>query len=313
MTREDVPGPPPSADDPVDAAWWQVVVSVAAADADLAADRLWLLGTAAIEEVDDDGRVVLIAAFEGRAAASAAAVAVASGPPPADARIRPVLDDGLDGWRDGFAPVATRRWWLVPTWGDAPTSVPGDGRPALHLDPGRTFGSGSHPTTRLCVDAVADAVESATSRRAATTIRVLDVGAGSGVLAIAGVLAGAAEATAIDIDPASPAVVVANAATNGIGDRIAASEEPLAAVVAAGHRFEVVAANLLAPVVRDLATDLVAALAPAGTLIVSGLLADRWGDAVGGLVAAGAEVVEVTETDGWVAVVLRGPSGSAAS
>jgi ribosomal protein L11 methyltransferase len=108
-------------------------------------------------------------------------------------------------------------------------------------------------------------------------------------------------------------VVVANAATNGIGDRIAASEEPLAAVVAAGHRFEVVAANLLAPVVRDLATDLVAALAPAGTLIVSGLLADRWGDAVGGLVAAGAEVVEVIETDGWVAVVLRGPSGSAAS
>jgi ribosomal protein L11 methyltransferase len=224
-----------------------------------------------------------------------------------------VLDDGLDGWRDGFAPVATRRWWLVPTWGDAPTSVPGDGRPVLHLDPGRTFGSGSHPTTRLCVDAVADAVESATSSRAATTIRVLDVGAGSGVLAIAGVLAGAAEATAIDIDPASPAVVVANAATNGIGDRIAASEEPLAAVVAAGHRFEVVAANLLAPVVRDLATDLVAALAPAGTLIVSGLLADRWGDAVGGLVAAGAEVVEVIETDGWVAVVLRGPSGSAAS
>lgn len=257
---------------------------------DLVSGLLWAAGTAGIEQQDAADRVQLLAGFESPAAAEAARSRLDLAGHPG-ATIEPVADDGLDAWREFAEPVAAGGFILTPTWLPAPPVAAGE--EVLWLDPGRTFGSGSHPTTRLVLAVLDGLVRSGQ--------RVLDVGCGSGVLAVAAARRGG-QVEAIDIDPDSPAVTAANAARNGVADRVRASGRPLAEVVAGGHTFDVVAANLLAPVIAELAPDLVAAVAPGGVLIASGLLADRW-EASAALLAP-LEVHEVLESDGWVAVVL---------
>ncbi|WP_421118727.1 50S ribosomal protein L11 methyltransferase [Aquihabitans daechungensis] len=154
---------------------------------------------------------------------------------------------------------------------------------------------GSHPTTRLVLALLQDLVGSETT--------MLDAGCGSGVLAIGAARCGAASIVATDIDPAAPAVVTGNAERNGVGDRVQTTTDPIGALAAAGSQFSVVAANLLAPVIADVGPDLVRCVAPGGSLVVSGLLADRWEaslPAVAPLTAG-----RVAEEQGWVAVVLR--------
>ena len=108
---------------------------------------------------------------------------------------------------------------------------------------------------------------------------------------------------ATDIDPASPETVAANAERNGVAERIRPTAEPVAALAAGGLRCDVVAANLLAPVIAELGPDLVACVAPGGHLVISGLLADRWEATLPAV--APLAVMQVVEEDGWVAVVLR--------
>ena len=271
-----------------DGSWQRVTVAVAAPRAELVADLLWRAGAAGIEERDHDDEVVLLAGFPDAASAEAAMAALAEANIPG-ASAEPVDGGaGLDAWRDHASPARAGRWWLVPTWVPAPAVGP-DER-LLWLDPEHSFGSGSHPTTRLVVATLDELVRPGG--------RVLDVGCGSGVLSIAAALLGAS-VVAIDIDPGAPFATRANATRNGVGDRIAASTTPLAAV---GARFDVVAANLLAPVIAELGPALVRATADDGHLVVSGLLADRWEASLPHL--APLEPLAVHELDGWVAVVL---------
>ena len=296
---------PPTEPAAADHRWWQVRALVEAGAADLVADALWQRGAAGIEErTAPDGRLLLVAGFDGadgtaeRTATAAAALVATTVGDAAEARAVPVVDDGLDAWRAHAGPERAGGWWLVPAWIE-PSDPPPDIAPdhVLLVDPGRTFGSGSHPTTRRVLAAL-DAVV----RPGAV---VLDVGTGSGVLALAAARLGARTVVATDIDPASAEVVAANAERNGVGDRIAYRPSPLAAIVADGARFDVVLANLLAPVIAALADDLRAAVAPGGRLVASGLLADRWEVDVSCL--APLRATEVTEEDGWVAVVLALP------
>ena len=267
-----------------------MVVTVTVAQAELAADVLWRAGAAAIEEQDEAPLVLLLAGYPGPEPAHDAARAVETagfGP----ALVRTVIDDGLDGWRAHACPQQAGRFLLVPAWQDSPADDAGS--LVLLLDPGPTFGSGSHPTTRLVLRALEDLVRPGD--------RVLDVGCGSGVLSVGAAVLGATSVVGIDIDPASAAVT---AARNGVADRVTASDRPLA-TVPLDPGFEVVVANLLAPVIVELAAHLVAATGTGGALVVSGLLADRWAEAVRHL--APLVVVEVTEDEGWAAVVLRDP------
>jgi ribosomal protein L11 methyltransferase len=283
---------PRHADDPnrATAAWWHVRATVDPDAAELAADALWQLGAAGVEEQRAaDGRVLLIAGFDAEDAARAGALALGG------AEVHPVADDGLDAWRAHARPVRAGAWWLVPSWIGAPP--PPDGVASDHvlvLDPDRTFGSGSHPTTRLVLATL--------DRRVRPGARVLDVGTGSGVLAVAAARLGATEVLATDIDPESPAAVAANARRNGVAARVHATTRPVAPD---DGRFDLVLANLLAPVVRELADALLGAVAPGGALVVSGLLADRWEGDVACL--APLAPAEVLEEDGWVAVVLVDP------
>jgi ribosomal protein L11 methyltransferase len=144
--------------------------------------------------------------------------------------------------------------------------------------------------------------------------RVLDVGTGSGVLAVAAARCGADRVTAIDIDPSAPAVVAANAAANAVADVVTVSTTPLDRLLEGGGRdHQVVLANLLAPTIRELAHPLVAATRAGGLLVLSGLLEGQWravADEVASADAGSASgpaltLATVRREQGWVAVALR--------
>lgn len=277
-----------------------MVATCASAQADLVADGLWAFGPAAIEEQTDGAETVLLAGFDDAdVAARAAAAARSLGGH--SVHVMPVTDAGLDGWRDWAMVEQAGPFVLVPAWLEVPDVA--SERHLLRLEPGRTFGSGSHPTTRAVLTTLPSLVGPVTT--------VLDVGCGSGVLAVAAAVLGAPSVYGIDVDPESPSVVAANAAASGVADEVTASTEPLSAVARRGGRYDLVAANLLAPVIAEMAADLQAVVADGGTLVLSGLLADRWRSTVDGFTdhrtATGPpwEVDHVVRLEDWVAVVLR--------
>ena len=255
-------------------------------DAELVAGRLWDLGSTGIEEQDGEtgGAVVLIAAFPSPAATEAAAAELG-------AEVVTVDDDlWQDTWRPYAEPVdvgAALR--VVPAWR---ADEGGDGqRLSLLIDPGPCFGSGSHATTRTLLAALEDVV--------VPGVTVLDVGTGSGVLAVAAARLGAARVEAIDIDAASVAVTAANARANGVEGSVHASVVPLADVAG---RFDVVLANLSAATLCELAPKLMAATAPGGRLLVSGMLTGQWRHVLPAFTSMVAE--RVMESEGWTSAML---------
>ncbi len=309
----------PVACGPVDVVVVAVRTTVTAAE--LVADELFALGASAVGEqavageVDGtsaggaDGTVELVADLP------AAALADLRHP----YRVVDVAPDVADGWRAHATAVVAGRFVLRPVWCDAP-SVPGspDGPPVeVLLDPGASFGTGSHPTTRMCVALLDHPVVRSVIATGGPD-DVLDVGCGSGVLAVAAALAGAASVTAIDIDPAARAATARAAELNDVIDRVRVVPDGLADLAAAvvdGSRgpFSLVLANVLVPVVESHAADLVGVAAPGAVLVVSGLLESQVERATTALRsaatgrggAAPVEVVEVAADGEWRTVVFR--------
>ena len=268
------------------------VVTVPQADAELGADRLMQAGAFAVEErVLDDGRAELRAVLAD--SESAAHDRLGELPPSWSVRTETVDATPSDTWREHAAPV-----WVTPDLVVRPAWLPAvesDGVTEVAIEPGATFGLGDHPTTRLCAAAL--------WRMRPLAGRALDVGSGSGVLAIVAVLAGATEAAAIDIADVSPAVVEANADRNGVGPRIAASTTPLDHI---DDLFDVVVANILAPDLVAMAPDLLRVTAPSGTLILSGLLDGRYDHVVAAL--APMQLARVDTLEGWAALCFMSRS-----
>lgn len=262
-------------------------MEVPAVDAAGAADVLWMARPSAVAERElDGGRVVLTA--------DVAEPAILDRLPPSCV-VRVLELDGdayLDAWRAWARPVrAGRRVVLHPAWLPDPGGLASDDL-VVRLDPGRAFGSGSHPSTRLVITALEDHLHAGA--------RVLDVGAGSGVLSVVACLLGAASAVAVDIDPAALDATRANAVANGVNDRVEASTTPVADVPG---QFDLVLANIGARVLRDLARDLTERVADGGTLVLAGLL-DAQTDEVVAAYPTLHEVARHTE-QGWTAVVLQ--------
>lgn len=168
--------------------------------------------------------------------------------------------EALKDWR----PIAIDAGlWIYPSW-----IKPPDDRFAIIVDPGLAFGTGSHPTTRLCLQWLHEDV---TAHRPAS---LLDVGCGSGILAIAALRLGAGRACGIDIDPLAREASVTNAALNGVADRLVVGETADAA------HYDRVVANILARPLLAMRPALCAAVAPGGRLLLAGLLAEQ-ADAIG--------------------------------
>ena len=263
-------------------------LTVPAADAELAADRLWQAGAGGVEEIAvTTGRVGLRSVLAEDDAASRRRL----GTLPAGWTLEwvEVPDEPSRAWRDHGAPVRVdEQLVLRPAWLPALA----DGRLEVAIEPGGAFGLGDHPTTRLSA--------AAARRLTRPGCTVLDVGCGSGVLGIVAAVSGAAQVVGIDIAEAAVEATTENAARNGVADRIAASTTPLAAV---DGSFDLVLANVLAPTIVAMADDLRRVLAPGGTLVVSGVLAAAHDHVVDAL--APLRVTRTDVLDAWAAVELR--------
>jgi ribosomal protein L11 methyltransferase len=208
-------------------------------------------------------------------------------------------EDWAAAWKAHFPVLRIgRRLVIRPTWRRhrrEPDDV------VVAMDPGMAFGTGLHPTTRLCLAAL----DRLADRRSLAGTRVLDVGCGSGILAIAAVRLGAASALGVDTDPIAIESTVANARRNRIARRIRAVSGSLPS--GAGP-FDVVLANLIAGVLVPLAPDLQAELAPDGVLLASGIFIDREPDVRAAFTAAGLAVGERAAEGDWVLLeVVHGP------
>jgi ribosomal protein L11 methyltransferase len=275
------------------AGWATVVVRLAAEELDEVSGRLWAAGVAGIEERDErDGSVEL------RAGVAASALdAVVAALADHELSVEAVADDGGDAWR-AFARSwrAGERLVVVPAWLDPSADVHADDL-VVTLDPGRAFGSGAHPTTRLCLAELEQLVRPGDA--------VADVGCGSGVLAVVAARLGARPVRAVDVDPEAVRATAANALANGVGDVVVAADQPATALPRGAH--DLVVANIGAAVLIELAPALVGATAPGGRLVLSGVLAEQVEQVAAALVRAGA-TLEGERADGeWRALLARHP------
>jgi ribosomal protein L11 methyltransferase len=206
-------------------------------------------------------------------------------------------EEWAEAWKRFFGVERVgRRLVVCPTWIDY---APRAEEVVIRLDPGMAFGTGQHPTTRLCLEAL--------ESRLRPGQEVLDLGTGSGILAIAAALLGAARVIALDNDPVAVGVARQNVAVNGVEGRVQVLEGSLGATGplpdAGASRFDMVLANISAAGITEAAPALARALAPGGTLIVSGI-----GDASvdicrGALEKAGLAILEQADRDGWCALI----------
>jgi ribosomal protein L11 methyltransferase len=191
-------------------------------------------------------------------------------------------------WREGYKPIQMGRLTIVPSWLEAPKGSD----LVIRLDPGMAFGTGLHPTTRACLELLQTVEPMPTA--------VLDVGTGSGILALAALRLGASRAVGYDTDQLAVEASTANARANDLSDGFGAQHGTLPEL--AVELFPLVVANLVAAVLVELAPRLAAHTAPGGTLIASGIIESRSDEVEAALTAAGYDVVDwITEGD-WVTV-----------
>lgn len=207
-------------------------------------------------------------------------------------RVRPVEDrDWTEAWKEGYQPQRIGRLLIVPSWLEPPAETDAT---VIRMDPGMAFGTGLHPTTRACLAMLQDEPMPG---------RVLDVGSGSGILGIAALALGAGTVDAIDTDAEAVAATAANAQANGFAERLAVGQGTLD--VAPAEPYPLVLANLVASVLMELAPLLAAHVASGGTLLASGVIAERSDDVRAALVAAGLACEERRMDGEWVSLRLR--------
>lgn len=208
-------------------------------------------------------------------------------------------EDWANNWKAYFKPMPVGEKLLVcPSWEKIPE---GNTRAVLKIDPGMAFGTGTHHTTRMCLELLEKNIKNGDL--------VADLGCGSGILSIAASLMGAKETYAIDIDPVAARVAAENAELNGIdmsgyfiriGDIL--SDEKFRDDIS-GRRYDIVLANIVANVIIAFAPVIPQLMKPDGKLIASGIIADRLDEVLDALKANGLEAVEICSGEDWRAVL----------
>ncbi|AXK72671.1 50S ribosomal protein L11 methyltransferase [Lysobacter sp. TY2-98] len=214
------------------------------------------------------------------------------------AEFRDVEDQDWErAWMDQYAPLQFgARTWIVPWNHELPEGADAPDAAVVRLDPGLAFGSGTHPTTALCLQWLDTLASEGVLRDA----RVLDFGCGSGILALAALKLGAKDAVGVDNDPQAVTATIDNAERNGVGDRLAVylpQDEPVAT-------YPVVVANILASALIELRDVIAARCAPGARLAMSGILAGQE-DEVAAAYADVLDDIRVEQLDDWMRVSGR--------
>ncbi|ADU28106.1 50S ribosomal protein L11 methyltransferase [Ethanoligenens harbinense] len=203
-------------------------------------------------------------------------------------------EDWANNWKKYFKPTPVGNVLIRPAW--EPLSEEVQGYTVFSINPGMTFGTGTHETTRLCVQAA--------QRYVRKGAQVLDLGCGSGILSLISLLLGAEKATAVDIDPIARDTVLENAALNGIPEEVlevytgdVLTDDMLRARVGAG--YDLVFANIVADVIIGLAPFIARVLASDGVLVTSGIIEGRRDEVAQALAGHRLFPVEEDEEKGW--------------
>ncbi len=201
-------------------------------------------------------------------------------------------EDWSETWKQYYKPFrAGKRLVIKPSW---ETWEESEGDLVVEMDPGMAFGTGTHETTALCVEMIETYYQGGT---------FLDVGTGSGILAICAAKLGAKDLTAVDIDPDAVAVAKENVERNGLHGVIDVREGDL--IEGLDRHFDFAAANILAPIICVLAAPLYQQLTPGALFICSGILLEQEDEVRKALLSAGFTVLEVRHKKDWVAFAAK--------
>ncbi|MGI8923109.1 MAG: 50S ribosomal protein L11 methyltransferase [Fimbriimonadales bacterium] len=198
-------------------------------------------------------------------------------------------EDWAETWKQFFRPRSIgKRFLIKPSWEEAEAGE----KLVIELDPGQAFGTGEHPTTRMCVALLEDAISAGDT--------VLDVGCGSGVLAIAAGRLGANKIIATEIDPPAADVARRNLKRNGVTAQLATT----GTIPAEVPPCDVVVSNIVSAVLIKLAPEIARVVKIGGTWILSGVIPDNWPDVLAAANTCGFDLSETTIQDGWLAALL---------
>ncbi|HLK13448.1 MAG TPA: 50S ribosomal protein L11 methyltransferase [Fimbriimonadaceae bacterium] len=201
-------------------------------------------------------------------------------------------EDWNHAFREHFKPRRVgKRFVIVPTWDT--DFKPRDGDLVITLDPGQAFGTGDHPTTRMCLELL--------EKAGVTGKRVADVGCGTGILSIGAVRLGAAEVAAVDIDEVSVQVSRENAALNQVSFEVGLAD----GIASLGEGWDVLVSNIISATLILLAPDAARALVTNGKWIASGIINENWPDVLAAAEAAGFALDTKLEDPQWVAAMFH--------
>lgn len=200
-------------------------------------------------------------------------------------------EDWATAWKAYYKPVKVGEHFVVkPTWEHY---EPAEGEIIIELDPGMAFGTGTHPTTVMCIQALEKLVKGGE--------RVFDLGCGSGILSIAAAKLGAGEVWAVDVDSTAVRVSQENVALNGVESKVTVLQGDLAANLSG--RADLIVANIVADIIIRLCKEVTPYLKPTTRLVFSGIINDRLADVTEAMAEAGLTAEEIRETDDWVVVI----------
>jgi len=215
-------------------------------------------------------------------------------------------EDWADAWKKYFKPVrVSERLTIKPTWEDYEAR---EDEVIIELDPGMAFGTGTHATTALCLRTLEGAIRGGET--------VIDVGTGSGILAIGAVKLGASRVLALDLDPIAVSSATENIRLNGLQDVVEVrrsdllgvlNDEAEGAAVSVRPPVDLVVANILAEIILLFIADVMEVLKPGGIYIASGIYKNKEADVEAGLRAAGFEIIDRVRQDDWIAFVAGKP------
>ncbi len=206
--------------------------------------------------------------------------------------------DWMTVWKQNYQPLRVGESWLIlPAWLELPE---GETRRVVRIDPAMAFGTGTHPSTQLCLLAIEDTIRPGQP--------VIDLGCGSGILSIAALKAGASQALAVDIDEQAVSATHANARINAIDEKVEAVQGSLADILTGKYSIQqapLVLANILAPVlIRLFDEGLADLIAPGGKLVLAGILENQAEDVLSAARAHGLNLIAKYQQEDWVGLVV---------